>query len=57
MGLGLGLLRLESHAFWSLTPAEFAACARTVLGPAATRDPLPGRRDLASLMSRFPDQS
>ena len=35
MGLGLGLLRLESRAFWSLTPREFAAAARAILPPQA----------------------
>lgn len=56
MGLGLGLLRLESRAFWSLTPREFAAAARAILPPQAAA-PRPARRDLAALMARFPDQT
>ena len=52
--MGLGVLRLESRAFWALTPREFAAAARAVLGPTRSPD-LPRRTDLASLMTRFPD--
>ena len=54
MAMGLGILRLESRAFWALTPREFAAAARAVLGPTRSPD-LPRRADLASLMTRFPD--
>ena len=55
MALGLGLLRLESRAFWALTPREFAAAARAILPPpaAALR---PARTDLSALMAQFPDQ-
>jgi uncharacterized phage protein (TIGR02216 family) len=56
MALGLGILRLEPRAFWTMTPAEFAAAARAVVGPAAGLAAHPRRRDLTALMSRFPDQ-
>jgi uncharacterized phage protein (TIGR02216 family) len=52
MGLGLGVLRLPPDAFWTATPAEMAAAARGLAGPAAT--PL-RRGELAALMTRFPD--
>ena len=55
MSLGLGILRLESRAFWSLTPREFAAAARAVMGPAASQI-RPRRSDLEKLMANFPDQ-
>ena len=54
--MGLGILRLESRAFWSLTPREFAAAARALLGPAVTPD-LPGRSDLLGLIALFPDEA
>lgn len=53
MAIGLGHLRLDPRAFWSMSIAEFSAAARMVLGPAA--DP-PRRADLAALMARFPDR-
>lgn len=55
--MGLGILRLESTAFWALTPREFAAAARAILGPPQASTARPTRRDLADLMARFPDQS
>lgn len=55
MALGLGVLRLDSRAFWSLTPREFAAAARAVLGPAATLTARPDRAALEALMTQFPD--
>ncbi len=55
MGMGLGILRLESRAFWALTPREFAAAARAILGPTAAPN-LPRRADLANLFALFPDQ-
>ena len=57
MAMGLGILRLESTAFWALTPREFAAAARAILGPPQASTARPTRRDLADLMARFPDQS
>ena len=55
MALGLGLLRLDPKAFWSMTPREVAAAARAVLPRSATRDARPNRGDLNALMARFPD--
>jgi len=55
MALGLGLLRLEPRAFWSMTPREVAAAARAILPPAALREARPTRADLTRLMSRYPD--
>ena len=55
MAMGLGILRLESRAFWALTPREFAAAARAVIGPDATASDRPRRSDLATLMASFPD--
>ncbi|MEQ1697877.1 MAG: phage tail assembly chaperone [Hyphomicrobiaceae bacterium] len=55
MALGLGILRLDSRAFWSLTPREFAAAARAVIGPAVSRADRPRRTDLEALMASFPD--
>ena len=55
MALGLGLLKLDPAAFWSMTPREVAAAARAILPRSATRDARPARRDLNALMSRFPD--
>jgi uncharacterized phage protein (TIGR02216 family) len=57
MAMGLGILRLESRAFWALTPREFAAAARAVIGPAAAQADRPRRSDLEALMAKFPDQS
>jgi len=55
MAVGLGILRLESRAFWALTPREFAAAARAVLGPAAASADRPTRACLKALMIQFPD--
>ncbi len=57
MALGLGILRLESRAFWALTPREFAAAARAVIGPISAKADHPRRSDLDALMANFPDQS
>ena len=54
MAMGLGILRLDPRAFWAMTPLEFAAAARAVLGTNAAPS-LPGRADLAALMAQFPD--
>jgi uncharacterized phage protein (TIGR02216 family) len=54
MAMGLGVLRLDPRAFWSMTPLEFAAAARAILPP-APGSALPTRAELADLMSRFPD--
>ena len=56
MAMGLGILRLESSAFWALTPREFSAAARAVIGPVASRSDRPHRSDLAALMAQFPDR-
>jgi len=52
MAIGLGLLRLSPQAFWAMTPREFERAASPFI-----TEPMrhPGRRDLAALMQRFPD--
>ena len=54
MALGLGILRLDPRAFWSMTVPEFTAAASAVMGPRAP-SALPTRHDLAHLMNQFPD--
>ncbi len=54
MRFGFGRLRLSSSAFWSLTPAELAAAARSFAPPGA--EPL-GQTGLAALIQRFPDMT
>jgi uncharacterized phage protein (TIGR02216 family) len=56
MAAGLGLLRLDPRAFWSMTPRELSAALGAVLGPGRGERP-PSRSDLAALMQRFPDQA
>jgi uncharacterized phage protein (TIGR02216 family) len=56
MAAGLGLLRLRSADFWSMTLRELDAALRGLLGPADRNEPLP-RSALAALMSRYPDRS
>ena len=55
MAMGLGILRLDSHAFWALTPREFAAAARAVIGPATRQSSTISRSDLTTLLAQFPD--
>ena len=53
MSAGLGLLRLEPRAFWSMTLRELEAA----LGMVGRRRPgfAPSREVLAELIGRFPD--
>lgn len=53
MTLGLGTLRLAPDIFWRLTLPELAAAARAVNPQAGGGTTT--RRDLAALMTRFPD--
>ena len=55
MNLGLGRLRLAPDAFWSMTPRELHAAARGIAGRPASLPP-PARRDLQTLMQRYPDK-
>lgn len=55
MAAGLGLLRLRPTDFWSMTPREFEAAMRGLLGPAEAGAPLP-RTALGDLMARYPDE-
>ena len=55
MSLGLGILRLDPRAFWSMTVPEFAAAARAVTGLPHSRSALPDRDELTRLMALFPD--
>ena len=55
MAAGLGLLRLEPRAFWSMTLKELQAALVAITGPEATCAP-PTRRDMTGLMQRFPDR-
>jgi uncharacterized phage protein (TIGR02216 family) len=52
MALGLGLLRLEPRAFWTMTPIELAAAIKPLFPPGG--EPL-GRGDFDRLMMQFPD--
>ena len=53
MRVGLGVLRLNPEAFWSMTPREFAAACSAFDGPEPAT--APARADLEALMARFPD--
>ncbi len=55
MAAGLGLLRLEPRAFWSMTLRELQAALSVLTGPRQTDGPL-GRSALEHLMQRFPDK-
>ncbi len=57
MSVGLGLLRLEPRAFWSMTPTEFAAAARAILGPDRVPPERPSRVALVNLIAQFPDHA
>lgn len=52
LAVGLGLLRLSSKDFWSMTTREFAAIVRG-FDPGGRLQ----RSDLNELMSTFPDHS
>ncbi len=54
MAFGFGVLRLSSHAFWSLTPRELAAAIDGVHGRARVDQPT-SRATLSRLMAAFPD--
>jgi uncharacterized phage protein (TIGR02216 family) len=53
MAFGLGVLRLSSREFWSLTPRELAAAADGVYGAAPRAPP---RAALDALLHDFPDE-
>jgi uncharacterized phage protein (TIGR02216 family) len=52
MAFGLGVLRLDAAAFWSLTPRELASAHEGVFGAAPKAM---GRGVLDALMRDFPD--
>ena len=52
MGFGFGVLRLNSHDFWRMTPRELAFAMRGPSG--ATLEPFDQTR-LRALMDAFPD--
>lgn len=52
MTIGLGVLRLTSKAFWSMTPREFAAAT----GVGIRQRTAPGRSQLEALEQRYPDK-
>lgn len=56
MALGLGVLRLEPKAFWSMTLRELEAALGSLLGGLDVVAP-PMRRDMTALMQRYPDRS
>lgn len=56
MELGLGVLGMMPGAFWSLTPRELQAALAGRLGGTGEIATLT-RRDLDTLMQRFPDES
>jgi uncharacterized phage protein (TIGR02216 family) len=51
--VGLGLLRLSPHDFWSMTPKEFALATGPARGASTVA---PTRADLSRLMREFPDE-
>ncbi|WP_045836049.1 phage tail assembly chaperone [Hyphomicrobium sp. 99] len=55
MELGLGALGMMPCAFWSLTPRELQAALAGKFG-ATGETAAPTRRDLDTLMQRFPDE-
>lgn len=57
MSLGLGTLRLDPRAFWSMTLPEFAAAARAVVGRPPVSHDRPLRSDMKAMMFLFPDMS
>jgi uncharacterized phage protein (TIGR02216 family) len=54
MATGFGILRLSPSVFWSMTPKEFEAALRGLLGDGAIARP-PARGELSALMARYPD--
>ena len=55
MELGLGVLGMMPAVFWSLTPRELQAALAGKVGGKGEATPLT-RRDLDTLMQRFPDE-
>ena len=55
MAFGLGRLQLAPDRFWSMTPRELAAAARSFAGLPLPGEPL-SRVAFANLAARFPDQ-
>ena len=55
MAVGLGVLRLEPKAFWSMTLREIEAALHGLLGTSGADETLK-RDELHRLMSRFPDE-
>jgi uncharacterized phage protein (TIGR02216 family) len=51
MRFGLGVLRLPPRDFWAMSPRELAAAWGAVAGGTVA----PSRKDLETLMERFPD--
>ncbi|MGF1619628.1 MAG: rcc01693 family protein [Rhodomicrobiaceae bacterium] len=51
---GMGVLRLSSRDFWSMTPRELGLALRGAAGLPAAGAKF-SRSDLAALMQRFPD--
>lgn len=56
MELGLGVLGMMPAGFWALTPRELQAALAGRFGGAGEMATLT-RRDLDTLMQRFPDES
>lgn len=54
MALGLGVLALAPHVFWSMTPRELDAALRGRFGESRQTDAL-SQHDLARLIQQFPD--
>lgn len=52
MAVGFGRLRLDSAAFWAMTPRELAAAIEGLTGVRGTP---PDRARLEALMRRYPD--
>ena len=53
IGFGLGVLRLSSEQFWSMTPRELAYAIEAITGRVAP----PDRGTLTQLMRTYPDDA
>jgi uncharacterized phage protein (TIGR02216 family) len=57
MAFGFGVLRLQSDAFWAMTPRELLSAVEGVTGVASMQDQTIARSTLDALMRAFPDEA
>ncbi|MFV0279239.1 MAG: rcc01693 family protein [Rhodoblastus sp.] len=55
MRFGLGVLRLSSRDFWTMTPREIHAASQGLFGAGPHGEPI-SREKLDALMRAFPDR-